>query len=62
MSEWMSDREPNTEEEKPRFNRSKVVRIVISILVAIAMWLYVDLERAPERTMTIRDIPVEFSG
>ena len=58
----MSDREPNTEEEKPRFNRSKVVRIVISILVAIAMWLYVDLERAPERTMTIRDIPVEFSG
>lgn len=62
MSEWMSDREPNTEEKKPRFNRSKVVRIVISILVAIAMWLYVDLERAPERTMTIRDIPVEFSG
>lgn len=62
MSEWMSDREPNTEEEKSRFNRSKVVRIVISILVAIAMWLYVDLERAPERTMTIRDIPVEFSG
>ena len=62
MSEWMSDREPNTEEEKPRFNRSKVVRIVISILVAIAMWLYVDLERAPERPMTIRDIPVEFSG
>ena len=62
MSEWMSDREPNTEEEKPRFDRSKVVRIVISILVAIAMWLYVDLERAPERTMTIRDIPVEFSG
>lgn len=62
MSEWMSDREPNTGEEKPRFNRSKVVRIVISILVAIAMWLYVDLERAPERTMTIRDIPVEFSG
>ena len=62
MSEWMSDREPNTEEEKPRFNRSKVVRIVISILVAIAMWLYVDLERATERTMTIRDIPVEFSG
>ena len=62
MSEWMSDREPNTEEEKPRFNRSKVVRIVISILVAIAVWLYVDLERAPERTMTIRDIPVEFSG
>ena len=62
MLEWMSDREPNTEEEKPRFNRSKVVRIVISILVAIAMWLYVDLERAPERTMTIRDIPVEFSG
>ena len=62
MSEWISDREPNTREENPRFNRSKVVRVVISILVAIAMWLYVDLERAPERTITIRDIPVEFSG
>ena len=62
MSEWISDREPNTSEEKPRFNRSKVVRVIISILVAIAMWLYVDLERAPERTITIRDIPVEFSG
>ena len=62
MSEWMSDREPNTREEKPQFNRSKVVRVIISILVAIAMWLYVDLERAPERTTTIRDIPVEFSG
>ena len=49
MSEWMSDREPNTEEEKPRFNRSKVVRIVISILVAIAsgcMWIWKERRSA----------------
>ena len=25
-------------------------------------WVYVDVEKAPERTKTIRDIPVEFSG
>ena len=62
MSEWMSDREPNTEEEKPRFNRSKVVRIVISILVASDHVALCGSDRAPERTMTIRDIPVEFSG
>ncbi len=49
-------------ENRPAFNRSKALRIVISLLVAIAMWVYVDLEKAPERTKTIRDIPVEFSG
>ncbi len=49
-------------EEQPRFNRSKVVRIIISILVAIAMWVYVDVEKAPERATTLYDIPVEFSG
>ena len=35
---------------------------MISILVAIAVWVYVDVEKAPDRTKTIRDIPVEFSG
>ena len=49
-------------EQRPPFNRSKALRIVISILVAIAMWVYVDLDKAPLRTKTIRDIPVEFSG
>ena len=62
MSEWISDREPSTKEEKPQFNRSKTVQIIISILVALALWVYVDVEKAPERTKTIRDVPVEFSG
>lgn len=30
--------------------------------MAVAIWVYVDVEKAPERTKTIRDIPVEFSG
>lgn len=50
------------DEEQPHFNRSKIMRIVISILVAIAVWVYVDVEKAPERTTTLHDIPVEFSG
>ena len=37
MSEWISDREPSTKEEKPQFNRSKTVQIIISILVAGAV-------------------------
>jgi hypothetical protein len=53
MSEWISDREPSTKEEKPQFNRSKTVQIIISILVALALWVYVDVEKAPERTKTI---------
>ena len=52
----------NGGEQRPPFNRSKAVRIVISILVAIAMWVYVDMDKAPLRTKIIRDIPVEFSG
>lgn len=30
--------------------------------MALALWVYVDVEKAPERTKTIRDVPVEFSG
>ena len=36
----------NGGEQRPPFNRSKAVRIVISILVAIAMWVYVDMDKA----------------
>ena len=63
MSERISDtgREKD-EERKPRFNRSKTVRIIVSILVAIAVWVYVDVDKAPDSFKTIRDIPVEFSG
>ena len=48
--------------EKAGFSRRKALQVVISILVAIAVWVYVDVEKAPDHTKTIRDIPVEFSG
>ena len=48
--------------EKGGFSRRKALQVVISILVAIAVWVYVDVEKAPDRTKTIRDIPVAFSG
>ena len=48
--------------EKTGFSQKKALQVIISILVAIAVWVYVDVEKAPERTKTIRDIPVEFSG
>ena len=48
--------------EKSGVIRNKVLQVIASILVAVAIWVYVDVEKAPERTKTIRDIPVEFSG
>lgn len=48
--------------EKSGVSRNKVLQVITSILVAVAIWVYVDVEKAPERTKTIRDIPVEFSG
>lgn len=48
--------------EKSGVSRNKVLQVIASILVAVAIWVYVDVEKAPERTNTIRDIPVEFSG
>ncbi len=48
--------------EKTGFSRRKALQVIASILVAIAVWVYVDVEKAPDRTKTIRDIPVEFSG
>ena len=43
-------------------NKRKMVRVAISILAAIAIWLYVDTVTAPSVTTTVRSIPVEFSG
>lgn len=48
--------------EKSGVSRNKVLQVIASILVAVAIWVYVDVEKAPERAKTIRDIPVEFSG
>lgn len=43
-------------------NKRKAVRVAISILAAIAIWLYVDTVTTPSVSMTVRGIPVEFSG
>ena len=42
--------------------KRKAVRIALSILAAIAIWLYVDLVRQPSVPMKVKDIPVEFAG
>lgn len=39
-----------------------VLRIVLSIFVAIAIWLYVDIGQATTVRTVVRNIPVEFSG
>ena len=43
-------------------NGSIALRVVISILVAIAIWLYVDVGQATNVKTEVHDIPVEFSG
>ena len=53
----MSSMEHNSSEKKRR-----ALRIAISILVAVTLWLYVDYQKHPNVTMTFRDVPVEFSG
>ena len=42
--------------------KRKAVRIAASIAAAIAIWLYVDTVRMPSVPMTVKNIPVEFSG
>ena len=39
-----------------------VLRIVLSIFVAIAIWLYVDIGQATTVRTVVRNIPIEFSG
>lgn len=40
----------------------KAFRIIISILVAIALWVYVDQSLSVEVTTRVKGVPVEFSG
>ena len=42
--------------------KGKVLRIVVSVLVAIAVWLYVDSVKTPDVRVKVKHIPVEFSG
>ena len=41
---------------------SKTVRIVLSILVALVVWLYVDAQDTDPRTLRVQNVPVEFIG
>ena len=40
----------------------KALRIIGSIRVAIALWIYVDTVTSPEVTLKVKNVPVEFSG
>ncbi|SMC40135.1 CdaR family protein [Papillibacter cinnamivorans] len=46
--------------DKQRSNRP--LYIVLSVLIAVALWLYVDNVENPDVETTIRDIPVSFIG
>ncbi len=40
----------------------KILRIICSILVAVAIWAYVDEEKTINVKMAVHDLPVEFAG
>lgn len=52
-------------ESKLKWSKTKILHIIVSILVACAVWLYVDSYENPqgsETTKVISDIPIEFVG
>ncbi len=44
------------------FWNKRTVRIIISILVALVIWVYVDSQDTEPRTVRVNNIPVEFTG
>ncbi|WP_312636460.1 CdaR family protein [Oscillibacter sp.] len=50
------------ENNKQRWNKSKVLYVVLSVLFSCAIWLYVDSINNPEKEKTISDIPIEYVG
>ena len=44
------------------FWNKRTVRIIISILVALVIWFYVDSQDTEPRTVRVNNIPVEFTG
>ena len=40
----------------------KILRIICSILVAVAIWAYVDEEKTVNVKMSVHDLPVEFAN
>ena len=43
-------------------NKNRPWQIAVSILIAIAVWIFMEVEVNPSVTKKIRNIPVEFSG
>ena len=56
--------ETNKKDEKQRDSDKgrKIFRITMSILLAIAIWFYVDTVKTTNVTTTVHDIPVEFAS
>ena len=54
----------NKKDEKKRNSEKnrKIFRIIGSILVAIAIWFYVDTVKTTNVTTTVRNIPVDFAS
>ena len=44
------------------FWNKKTVRIILSILVALVIWLYADGQDTDPRTVRVNHVPVEFTG
>ena len=42
--------------------KNKLMRIVISIVAALAFWVYMEIQEPVDVTTEVRDIPVEFTG
>ena len=56
--------ERNKPEEKvlDQAKSRKIIQIICSILVAIAIWIYVDEEKTINVKTRVNDLPVEFAG
>ena len=44
------------------FWNKKTVRIILSILVALVIWLYADNQDTDPRTVRVNNVPVDFIG
>ena len=42
--------------------KNKLMRIVISIVAALAFWIYMEIQEPVDVTTEVRNIPVEFTG
>ena len=42
--------------------KNKLMRIVVSIVAALAFWIYMEIQEPVDVTTEVRNIPVEFTG